>query len=512
MRVTPLALALAAVSFLTAPLVLKAQPTPAYQPTPSGATNALVRDHFKQTPRASAGTTVLFDPALAPFFHGVASGDPLTDRVILWTRVTQAATGPVTVSWTIGTSFDAEVRQVTDAVNSGIVTTGPERDYTVKVDADGLAPGTTYYYQFQQAGARSIVGRTRTAPEGAVGRLRFGVAADANYQSGFFNAYEGLAARADLDAVIHLGDYIHERRPNTTTPFRPGVQPETETVTLADYRLRHGFYKLDPDARAMHQQHPLIAAWDDHESADNAYAGGAANHNEPITFDDDGNPITFAEEGDWEERKAAARRAYFEWMPLREPAPDRLYRRLAYGDLAELFMLDTRLAARDEQVPVTLDLATQSIVVDTTTWLDPDRVLLGAEQQTWLTTNLEASTAQWKVIGNQVMMVPMAPNPSWEAVGEQTGLPAFTNLDAWDGYPFERAALLRALRDGDIENVVVLSGDIHSSWAADVPLNPYATSTFAPYVGAPPYNPFTGANSVAVEFVTPSVASVPFAQ
>ena len=470
---------------------------------PALAQSSHVRAYGAASARTGGGG---FDPALAPFYHGVASGDPLPDGVILWTRLTTPGDGAESVGWRIATDPDLQ-----NIVQSGTVTAGPDRDYTVKIDVSGLAGGTTYFYGFTHEGRASLTGRTKTAPAGAVDaadRLRFGVVSCSNWQAGYFTAYAGLARRPDLDAVLHLGDYFYEYPEGGFGDGRAGLEPETETVALPDYRVRHAFYKLDADLRAVHQQHPFIAVWDDHESANDSWVGGAENHNELIgidtTFGADGEVLaidsTFAQEGSWEERKDSAKRAYFEWMPIREPAPDaagRIYRRLAYGDRADLIMIDSRLEGREEQLGTKTDLATGAPEVDTTAWFDPDRTILGPAQHDWLTETLGQSAARWKVIGNQVMLVPLAPNPFFPP---QSPFPEFTNLDAWDGYPAERDALLTFIRD-HVDDVVVLTGDIHSSWAANVPVNPYDGS----------YNPQTGEGSVAVEFVAPSVTSSTFA-
>ena len=435
-----------------------------------------------------------FDPALRPFYHGVASGDPSASGVVLWTRVTPTTDREVSVGWRIATDPD-----LADVVQRGTARTDAMLDYTVRVEADGLDAGTTYYYGFTALGANSITGRTRTAPSQAVDQLRFAVTSCSNYQQGYFVAYRGVAARADLDAVLHLGDYFYEygagvyADQNLVADDRAHA-PLEETVSLEDYRLRHSLYKLDPDLRAAHQQHPWITVWDDHETANDAWEGGAENHNEFLGLSADGDSL-FADEGLWETRKGDALRAYFEWVPLRRPAPraesGRIYRRLDYGPLAEISMLDTRLQGRMEQLATKTDAAAGTVAVDTTRWLDPDRTLLGAAQRDWLLDGLTRSTATWKVLGNQVMMTQLAFNPF--AAGPNA---PFTNLDAWDGYPAERERLLTTIRDGGVSNVVVTTGDIHTTWASDLPVRPFGG-----------YNPATGAGSVAVEFVTPSVTA-----
>src|ERR1043166_3651508 len=239
------------------------------------------------------------------FRHGVASGDPLTDRVMLWTRVTppavRSATGPLDVRWQI-----ARDERLSTIVASGTAQAAGERDYTVKVDVGNLEPGHTYYYAFDTGGERSPIGRTKTLPA-AIDRVRFASVSCSNYPAGYFNVYRCLANRADLDAVIHLGDYIYEFAngvygDGTSTHRVP--QPEKEAITLSDYRARYATYRSDVDLQEAHRQHPFIVVWDDHELANDAWSGGAANHNEG--------------EGDWPTRQAAAYKAYLEWMPIRD--------------------------------------------------------------------------------------------------------------------------------------------------------------------------------------------------
>ena len=403
------------------------------------------------------------------FRHGVASGDPLRDRVILWSRVTPGANAaPLPVRWRIAT--DAALRKIVD---QGEVTARPARDFTVKVDALGLEPGRTYYYQFDAAGHASPLGRTRTLPTGIVARTRLAVVSCSNLPFGYFNAYAAIAARFDLDAVLHLGDYFYEYGPSDrdkgAAPGRAHA-PAHELLTLADYRTRHGQYRQDPDLQDAHRQHPWIMVWDDHESANDSWTGGAQNHNP-----DKG-------EGDWQTRKAAATRAYAEWMPIREMPDDdtgvRMFRRFAFGELADLIMLDTRLYGRDQQVAKG-DLQAAA---------DPRRSLLGSDQAQWLARQLRTSKergAAVRLIGQQVMFSPLLDE-------HRLAL----NMDQWDGYAASRAQVLTQLRTEKISDVVVLSGDIHSAWAFDVPLDPFAG-----------FDPVTGKGSLAVEMVGTSVTS-----
>ncbi len=401
-----------------------------------------------------------FNPNYAPFYHGIASGDPLSDRVVIWTRVTPTNDEPVLVSWQIATD-----PAMTNIIQNGEVQTDNSRDYTVKVDVGNLQAGTAYYYRFAAFGTPSLIGRTRTAPDGDVPRLRFGVVSCSHYQQGYFNAYGRVADRLDLDAVIHLGDYIYEY--GIGDDFDDDTvrlhQPEHEILSLADYRTRHSLYKLDPDLRRAHQQHAFITVWDDHEVANDAWSSGAGNHD--------------ASEGEYALRKQNALQAYFEWMPIRDPAqgdPRRVYRTFHYGNLADLIMIDTRHEGREEQVVAATDTAISN----------PNRTLLGTEQLAWIQQQLSSSTAHWRIMGNQVVISPI------------NTLNIIPNFDMWDGYPAERAKVAHLIDSLAIKNVVFLTGDIHLGIAADVTLTPQSG-----------YDPNTGATSFAVEFVTPSVTS-----
>lgn len=403
------------------------------------------------------------------FRHGVASGDPLRDRVIFWTRIS-GSDGPVPVSLSI--CQDPALRQPVASVSA---TTDASRDHTVKLDVAGLSPGTTYYYRFSALGEQSPIGRTRTAPDDTVEQLRFGVVSCASAAHGYFNAYRALAARADLDAILHTGDYLYEYGTGEYGDLRP-YEPEHEILSLADYRTRHAYYKKDPDLMELHRQFPFITTWDDHESADNSWRDGAVNHSE-------------GEEGVWVQRKAWAQQAYDEWMPIRYPQSgntSRIWRSFRYGDLAEIFVLDSRLYDRDEPGAIPADSALSAA---------PDRRMLGPEQMNWLLDGLASSASRWKIICQQMVF------HQWQ-LGDPgtTGAGLYLNGDAWDGYQAERARILAHLRDQTIDNVVVLSGDVHSSWCADITENPLDLLSYDPLRGG----------SAAVEFTCPSITS-PFA-
>ncbi|WP_112466570.1 alkaline phosphatase D family protein [Streptomyces triticisoli] len=443
--------------------------------------------------KAAAATAVLAGPFAAAlparaatgapaFLHGVASGDPLPDGILLWTRVTPvpeatpgSGLGPDTgVSWVVATD-----KAFTNVVAEGATTATAASDHTVKADIRGLRPATDYWFRFSAGGADSPVARTRTAPahDAAVAGLRFGVVSCANWEAGHFAAYRHLAARGDLDAWLHLGDYIYEYGSGAYgtrgTVVRPHA-PAHEILTLADYRTRHATYKTDPDLQALHHSAPVVAIWDDHEFADNAWSGGAVNHTEGA-------------EGAWSARQAAARQAYFEWMPVRPAIEGTTYRRLRFGRLADLSLLDLR-SFRSQQA------TTGSGSVD-----DPDRTLTGRAQLNWLKGGLKASDTTWRLIGNSVMVSPFVagslPAHLLRPLAKLLGLPQeglAINTDQWDGYTDDRRELLAHLRSHAIRNTVFLTGDIHMAWANDVPVD----------AGTYPLSA-----SAATEFVVTSVTS-----
>jgi alkaline phosphatase D len=351
---------------------------------------------------------------------------------------------------------------MTNIVQNGTFTTDQSRDYTVKVDVTGLQPNTFYFYEFTHNGYNSVRGRTKTAPLGSVDSLRFAVVSCANYEAGYFNAYKIITARNDVDAIIHLGDYIYEYEHagyafNATSNRL--FEPSNEITVLNDYRTRYSVYHLDEDLMRLHQQYPFFNVWDDHESANDAYKDGAENHTEGA-------------EGLWVNRKKYSRQSYFEWIPIREQGVGNdsiIYRVIPYGNLVDFIMLDTRIHGRDEQVS-----ATSSAVNDTA------RTILGNDQFGWLKQQLSNSSKQWKVIGQQVMIAPL----------EIFGVPV--NADQWDGYAADRLKLMNYVLDSTITDVVALTGDIHTSWANDVP-----TASYLP----------DGTGSAFVEFVTTSVTS-----
>ncbi|MEU8088236.1 alkaline phosphatase D family protein [Micromonospora sp. NPDC049101] len=459
-------------------------------------TNTLDRRTLLRVAGASAGTSVLAGVTLAggmpahaadgAFQHGVASGDPLPDGVLLWTRLTPTAEaqpgsglGPeVGVTWQVAADPD-----FTTVVAAGTQHTGPASDHTVKVAVGGLAPATTYWYRFGHTGGWSPAGRTMTAPpvDAEIDRLRLGVVSCANWEAGFFAAYRHLAERGDLNLVVHLGDYLYEYGSGEFDAggmvVRP-VRPAHEVLTLADYRIRHALYKTDPDLQALHAAVPWVITWDDHEVANDQWSGGAENH-------------TPGTEGSFAGRLAAARQAYLEWMPVRVGVDGAIYRRLRFGRLAELSMLDLR-TYRSQQASGT--------AVD-----DPGRTITGDTQMSWLKAGLATSSARWKLVGNPVMIarVDVGALPAWllGPLGALLGIPqngAVLNTDQWDGYNADRNELVDYVRATGTRDVVFLTGDIHTSWANEVttrstgPNNPAAAEFVVPSVTSDNVNDFLG--------------------
>ena len=424
------------------------------------------------------------------FRHGVASGDPLADGIVLWTRVSLARGESVPVRWVV-----ASDKAMESVLASGITATNRDRDYTVKVDVRGLPSGSQLFYQFSVGNIRSPVGTTRTLPAGRVDEVRLAVMTCSNYPAGFFHAYREVAQRDDLNAVVHLGDYIYEYGHGEYATQIAGElgripDPPTEIISLSDYRRRHAQYKSDPDARtvgiedardpdsqAMHAAHPLIPIWDDHEIANEAWRGGSENHNE----------VEEVDEGDWLRRKSAAIRAYFEWQPIRGEANGgrtRVYRDFQFGDLLQLMMLDTRHEGRDLQPDISETDGTPGAIEAVVN--GGKRRMIGRRQERWLRKRLKKSRTTWQGIGQQVLMSPLnAPDlepivdtekPSTMSdevlqtyIALSKGNPRLL-LDSWDGYPWARQRLLRDIgRFG--RNTVIFSGDLHTSIAGNLYLD-----------------------------------------
>jgi len=410
------------------------------------------------------------------FTHDVASGEPRQRSVLLWTRFVPASGDSAQVAWEVSRTPDfAKVVAHGEAVASG------EQDYTVKPVVQGLQPGSWYYYRFRAGGGQvSPIGRTRTLPEGPVDNFRFAFFSCSNIGFGFFNAYAHAAARDDLHLALHVGDYFYEYERGKYPDFGQAVRadqidPPTEIIHLADYRLRYAAYRTDPDLRALHRRLPMIAMWDDHESANDSWQGGAQNH-QPET------------EGPWSARKAAAVRAYREWMPVN----GQTWEDYDVGELATIFRSETRLTGRSHQLDLFADMkgkpdaAAELIRFRDQDWSDQKRTMMGAEQERWLGDRFKRSTARrakWQVLAQEVVMGTMATPP--EAAGRlkpdasagarqanelrlaasKAGLP--WNFDSWDGYPAARRRLLQSALEAN-SNLLVLSGDSHNAWAFDL--------------------------------------------
>ena len=428
------------------------------------------------------------DAPAVQFAHGIASGDPLADRVMLWTRVTPPAghTSDIPVEWELATDSN-----FTSITAQGKTTALASKDFTVKVDATGLKAATAYYYRFRAYAAHTATGRTRTLPTGSVAQVKLAVFSCANYPAGYFNVYADAARRNDLDATVHLGDYVYEYARGGYASANAGAlgrlsQPAHEILSLADYRQRHAQYKTDSDLQALHAAAPMIAVWDDHEITNDTWSNGAENHQS-------------ATEGSFSARKAAAMQAYHEWMPTRNAQPELIYRSFAFGNLVALHMLDTRVVARDEQLDygqfftaTGFDAVAFTAAVGSTS-----RQLLGTTQTQWLQQQMATSSATWQVLGQQVLMgrmnipapilmetlqpgagvtvsqyaalvgraqtAPASLTPAEQAILAQPSIPY--NLDAWDGYPLQREAILQSVRPLG-KRLVTLSGDSHNAWFA----------------------------------------------
>ena len=435
------------------------------------------------------------------FEHGVASGDPLQDRVILWTRLTpNDSSARLQVTWEI--ALDDQFKQI---IKTDKVTTAKAQDFTVKVDATNLKPDQRYFYRFSFGNKVSPVGQTKTLPINP-SKVSFAVCSCANYPAGYFYVYREMA-KQDVDVVIHLGDYIYEYGQGgyaTEDAVKLGrtlaADNNQEIIKLDDYRKRYALYRKDKDLQTLHHRHPFIVIWDDHELANDTWREGAENHQ--------------ANEGSFFDRKLAALQAYFEWMPIRPiSANDHLniYRQFDFGSLVQLTMLDTRILARDKQLEYT-DYITasgmdfQRFQTDLT---NQNRTLMGYTQREWLQQKLAQSKATWNVLGQQVLMgkilipaellVPLSAVLSGNATQEVLnqintmimelvqlkmrvlqGDPTLTaiekarlttvapyNLDAWDGYYAEREILYNTLKALN-KKVVVLAGDTHNAWSSEL--------------------------------------------
>ncbi len=409
------------------------------------------------------------------FTHNVASGEPASDSMLLWTRYVPAANVDE-ARMDVELSLDPDFRRV---VSGASVRAAAHRDWTAKLTVDGLQPRTTYWYRFiAPDGTRSPVGRTRTLPDGAVERFGLGVFSCSNMPLGWFNAYGHAAARDDLDLWLHVGDYIYEYG---LTAYKEkdrvadrDVMPahDHEMISLADYRLRHACYRADPDLQKLHQMAPMVALWDDHDSTNDSWEGGAQNH-QPKT------------EGDWSIRRAASMQAYREWLPVSEE-PWKSYR---IGALATLYRTESRLLARTRPIYAELAKAHEAGNPDSAlrnfrdgVWSDPTATMLGSTQESWLAQELKrnAPVSTWQLIGMATIagrtLMPEA-TLQWirpeagegvlnkfkkDVRGSKLGVPMW--MDRWDGYPAARSRLLKSAQEADAD-LVMLSGDSHNAWA-----------------------------------------------
>lgn len=407
------------------------------------------------------------------FTHGVASGEPWANSVLLWTRYAAASDTMLTAELSATSDF-AKI------VGGGTVAATGDRDHTAKLVVTGLEPGRWYYYRFVAPdGTKSLTGRTRTLPKGPTSAFTLALFSCSNLPFGWFNAYAHAAARQDIDLVVHSGDYLYEYPVGDYPSLKqavPGrdIQPAHEMVALADYRLRYAAYRSDPDLARLHALFPMIAQWDDHEITNDSWKGGAENHN-------DG-------EGSWPDRVIAAERAYREWMPV----ADTRWRDYQVGDLATIFLPETRVTGRDRQFEIDEivagagDTAAKLRQFAETTYRDPARQMMGVEQEKWLFDGFAASTksgTRWQVCAQQVVMGSLFTPPEskdWfgasmadnvrrrietAQLAAKAGLPF--NLDAWDGYPAARSRLLAAAQRADAD-LVTLTGDTHNAWAFDL--------------------------------------------
>ncbi len=408
------------------------------------------------------------------FTHSVASGEPMGDSMLLWTRYVPATGDSV--------HLKVELSETTDfakIAGGGVQITGSWRDWTSKISVDGLKPGTVYHFRFVAPdGSFSPIGRTKTLPVGPTPSFRAAIFSCSNMPFGFFNAYAHAAARNDIDLSIHLGDYFYEYLTGVY-PFAkdavPGRQPEpsNEIVQLADYRLRYASYRADPDLQKLHQVMPMIVQWDDHESSNDTWEGGAENHQ--------------PNEGEWNARRLASIQAYREWMPI----SDEPWKAYDIGTLATLFRTETRILGRTKQPDVAaifknLDVTKALIEFRDGAWMDPAMTMMGSQQENWLDHAMYNSVKagqKWQVVGFGTVMGNQSAPPealSWLApdssprmrsylmaglAASKAGLPS--NFDSWGGYPAARARFLKSAQKSGA-NLVVISGDSHNAWASDL--------------------------------------------
>ena len=422
------------------------------------------------------GALAAMQAALTPgFSHGIASGEPSQRSVLLWTRYVSTASE---------SKLRAEIwaEGAPNKIISGSeVMASATRDHIAKTTVKGLKPGKRYFYRFiAPDGTKSPIGRTKTLPEGDVAKYRMAVFSCTNMPFGYFNAYAHAVAADDFDVVLHLGDYLYEYQrgyypfPKDAVTERL-IEPAGEMVALADYRLRYASYRADPDLQKLHAMHPMIAMWDDHEFANDAYATGAQNHQ--------------ANEGDWAARKISAERAYREWMPVSDRIDDTYWSRYAIGNLAEIQLTESRVSSRSKQLSIgdpngdADEILRQLKAFHDGALQDADRTMLGAVQEQWLAKRFAAPKKRWNIWAQQTIVGALVQPQGLEnwlapdslpfvkdrmlrgALAAKAGIPS--NMDAWDGYPAARAKALSAAQAGNAD-LIVLTGDTHNAWAFDL--------------------------------------------
>ncbi|EJC7005771.1 alkaline phosphatase D family protein [Vibrio parahaemolyticus] len=467
------------------------------------------------------------------FEHGVASGDPTQTQVIIWTRVTTAASY-VDVSWQVASDME-----FSNVVQSGVFTTDTGRDFTVKVDVQNLNANSQYYYRFMVGEMMSEVGQTQTLPEDGVEKASMAVVSCANYPAGYFHVYREILnqhEQSPFDVVLHLGDYIYEYGAGgyaSEDAAALGREPSkgTECITLDDYRKRYAQYRQDADLQALHAKLPMIAVWDDHELANDTWKNGAENHQD--------------DEGSFIDRRAAAAAAWTEWLPVRENTFSNMliYRQFSFGNLVNLMMLDTRLVGRDKPLDYfSLSAPTMEAIGGLVAQSrSADRELLGTEQLAWLMKEFNTHDAKWNVLGQQVLMSRMElPSSVMTAMFQlftsteekkteallavNTAITGYLadpsadpislpyNLDAWDGYYVEREKVYQ-LAKASSGNFVCLAGDTHNAWASelkDVSNNPIGVEFATSSVSSPGLEEYLALDPVAIvqmEYTLPHLVS-----
>lgn len=465
------------------------------------------------------------------FEHGVASGDPTQTQVIIWTRVTTAASY-VDVSWQVASDME-----FSNVVQSGVFTTDTGRDFTVKVDVQNLNANSQYYYRFIVGEMMSEVGQT--LPEDGVEKASMAVVSCANYPAGYFHVYREILnqhEQSPFDVVLHLGDYIYEYGAGgyaSEDAAALGREPSkgTECITLDDYRKRYAQYRQDADLQALHAKLPMIAVWDDHELANDTWKNGAENHQD--------------DEGSFIDRRAAAAAAWTEWLPVRENTFSNMliYRQFSFGSLVNLMMLDTRLVGRDKPLDYfSLSAPTMEAIGGLVAQSrSADRELLGTEQLAWLMNEFNTHDAKWNVLGQQVLMSRMElPSSVMTAMFQlftsteekkteallavNTAITGYLadpsadpislpyNLDAWDGYYVEREKVYQ-LAKASSGNFVCLAGDTHNAWASelkDVSNNPIGVEFATSSVSSPGLEEYLALDPVAIaqmEYTLPHLVS-----